>query len=310
MPQIIVPLEATGAGDSTAPTGQQYSARWTITGPDGTRVVFNDENDRDYIGMVTEVTGLDSPDVRENADDLVQMDGGVHGDFWYGRRPITLTGLLLNPSSVQERNLRETKLRRATNAMRGDATISWVLDGGYEQFVRVRRQQPLRITGGWQKQFQIAVVAEDPRLYAMELQQASLPSASVSANPGRDYPKTYNISYRLGANAGRLIVFNNGSEPTWPIFTITGPGTNPVIQNLTNGGQIALAYTLTTGEFLAIDTLNRNVMLNNESSRYGAIDFPNTTWFPLEPGRNDLNLGWTSFTTGSGLAVQWRDAWL
>ena len=51
---ILVPV-APGV-DTSIPTGPQVSAKYTLTGPDGTRAVFNDQNDRDYIGMVREIT--------------------------------------------------------------------------------------------------------------------------------------------------------------------------------------------------------------------------------------------------------------
>lgn len=285
--QIIVPV-APGA-DTSVPGGVEYGAPYQVIGPDGTRVVFNDLSDADYIGMLTEVTGLDSPDVRESADDLVQMDGGIHGDFFYGRRPITMSGILLNPTSTTERNLRITKLQRATNALREDCTVAWQLSGaGANQFISARRQQPLRVTGGWQKSFQIALVAADPRIYSTDAYSATIPygSSQVSVN-------------------------NSGNTPSWPIFTIYGPGVTPTIQNYTTGDQIVLNYTLGASEQVTVDALNRTVLSNDSFSKYGTVDFDLTSWISLVPGSNDIRF---SFASGSaspaGLAVQWRDAWI
>lgn len=98
---------------------------YVLQGADGTRVSFNDVSDPDYVGMVTEITGLDSPDVREAFTDLIGADGGSHGDFFFGRRPIALTGSTVSHSSQAIRDLRLSKLRRATNALRSDATLTW-----------------------------------------------------------------------------------------------------------------------------------------------------------------------------------------
>jgi hypothetical protein len=87
--------------------------------------VFNDKLDPDYVGTLSEITGLDSAEVRESFEDLVQADGGVHGDFYYGRRPIVLTGKSYGHPTVALRNYRLDKLLRASNAMRSDATLSW-----------------------------------------------------------------------------------------------------------------------------------------------------------------------------------------
>lgn len=281
---ILVPVP-TGVTDNSIPTGPQLSAAWTLIGPDGSRVVFNNDKDRDYIGIVTDVTGLDSPEVRESADDLVQEDGGVHGEFFYGRRPVVVSGMLLNPISADDRNRRMTKLMRASNAMRGDGTLTWTLQNGYTQFVKVRRQQPLRITGAWQKEFQLALVASDPRIYGYDLKQVQMVD-------------------------GQAYCVNNGNVGMHPVITLHGSLTNPVINNFSNGGQIKLNYTISSSDSLTIDLLNRTVYDSTGQSRYSAVDFLNTEWFTLDPGVNDLHLVADASGTGNMATVFYRDAWL
>ena len=305
---ILVPIQS--APDTSVPTGTQISAKFTLIGPDGTRCVFNDQTDRDYVGVLTDVTGLDSPDVRESADDLVQMDGGIHGDFFYGRRPVTLSGVFLNPTSADDRNRRQTKLQRASNAMRGDAVLFWMLDGGVEQQITVRRQQPLRITGQWQKQFQLQVIAADPRIYSTTLSNSTTTTNTGATYTGRSYPKTYPFSYPYSPPVGQLIVNNAGTTPTFPIITIQGPGANPVIANYTTGEDLRLTLTLAVNDVLTIDTLNRTVILNNTQSRYSAVNFATSEWFGLQPGNNTLQLSFDAFISGSVFSCSWRDAWL
>lgn len=291
------------------PTGPQYSATYVLAGPDGSRAVFNDQTDADYVGVLTEITGLDSPEVRENADDLVQMDGGIHGDFFFGRRPVVLSGIILNPASVDDRNRKMTKLMQASNAMRDDATLTWTLQGNNQQFLSVRRQQPLRITEAWQKQFQCSLVAADPRIYSTTLNSVTAAASAASTNVGRIYDKGYDIDYGGTTVAGGLVISNDGNAVTYPILTVTGPGVNPQILNFTTGQSINLIYTLGAGESLVIDTLNRTVLLNGTSSRYGSIDFSTTQWWGLVGGLNDIRQGWTS-QAGASLTVQYRSAWI
>lgn len=297
--------------DTSVPTGIQTSAKYTLTGPDGTRCVFNDQTDRDYVGALTDVTGLDSPDVRESADDLVQMDGGVHGDFFYGRRPMTMSGLILNPLSVDDRNRKMTKLQRASNAMRGDATLTWPTADGHEQFVKVRRQQPLRIQGGWQKEFQLALVAADPRIYNTTLGSTQISATGGSGTVGRAYDRGYDVDYGAGVIAGQAFITNLGNALTFPLLTVYGPGVNPILTNFTTGESISLTYSIGVAEWLTIDTLNRTVMLNDASSRYGSVNFLTTDWWGLVPDVNDIRLAFGgSFSSPASLTVQWRDAWL
>lgn len=140
--------------------GVEYSGTYVLTGPDGARAVFNNTADADFVGMLSpESSGLDSADVREDAQDATEADGGVHGDFYYGRRPVILQGTII-ATSKEDRNNKVTKLQRASNAMRGDAVLKWKPSGAADEVeLSLRRQQPLRITGGFVKSFNLAMVS-------------------------------------------------------------------------------------------------------------------------------------------------------
>lgn len=100
------------------------------------KAVFNDPFDADYGGMLTEVSGLDSPDIRESAEDLVEGDGGVHGNFYFGRRPITLNGRVFGHATARERDLVLDRVNNASLAMRSDSILSWVPRNRSANFVR------------------------------------------------------------------------------------------------------------------------------------------------------------------------------
>lgn len=260
----------------------QYGIKYTLTGPDGTIATFNDKTDPNYVGMLSEVTGLDSPDIREAADDLVQFDGGIHGDFFYGRRPIVMTGIILNPLSTTDRNQRTELLGRASNALRGDALLKWQPDGYPAQQIAVRRQQPLRITGGWQKEFQLGLVAADPRVYSQTLHTQNVAS---------------------GGSGG--VVSNAGTTLTWPVLKINGFSGAPGITNATTGQTINISSIISSGNYLLIDTLNRTVLLNGVTQFYGAVNFSTTSWWGLAPGSNTITM-----IGGGSVDISWRDAWM
>lgn len=288
----------------------ELNVKYTLTSPTGDVAVFNDQTDPNYVGVLTEVTGIDSPDIRESADDLVQADGGIHGDFFFGRRPITMTGIILNPASPADRNSRQDKLSRASLALRGDALLQWTPSGGAAQRVLVRRNQPMRVTGAWQKQFQLALVAADPRIYSNTLNTSSVATAAAATTAGRSYSKVFPIAYGASPPLGQLLITNAGGVTTYPILRVYGPGNNPRIYNFTTGQAIVLSYGLGAGDWLTIDTLNHTVLLNDTASRYSALDFFNTSWWGLVPGVNDIRISFDTFLAGSSLRVDWRDAWL
>lgn len=292
------------------PGGVQYDTKFTITGPDGAAAVFNDPTDVNYVGVLTEITGFDMPEVRESADNLVQMDGGIHGDFFFGRRPFTMSGRVLPIASATDRNAKVTALQRAVTALRADAIVKFTPSGGQEQFLAARVQQPLRISGNWIKEFQIAMVAADPRRYSMVLESSTVAASATAGVGGFAFDMAFDIDFGVASPTGQLLVENNGNMDTWPVLTITGPGTNPSIFNASTNQTITFGYTLAAGETLVVDTLNRTVKLNGVTDRYSALDFLNTEWWPLIPGINDIRLIFASYSAGATLNVAWRHAWL
>lgn len=152
--------------------GISLSTKYVLTGPDGTRAVFNEPSDPDFVGAITEVTGLDSPEIRESSENLSGLDGGVHGNFYLGRRPVTLSGTIYNVVSAEDRNKKITKIQQASAALREDATLEWTPAGGEAVYVKLRRQQPLRVSGAWAKEFQLLMVSADPRIYSVATQEA------------------------------------------------------------------------------------------------------------------------------------------
>jgi hypothetical protein len=269
-------------------SGPQYGVKYTLTAPDGARCVFNDPEDTDFVGWLTDLTGLDSPDLREAADDLVGDDGGVHGDFFYGRRPIVISGQIESRPDNISRNVRMTTLQRASNVTRTDAVLRWAPEGGVEQTISVRRQQPLRITGGYNKQFQLALVAADPRIYS-----AAVNEAIIAPNTHSD-------------------LINHGTMRTPPSVTLFGPATAIEVHNHATGAFVVFAtgFTVSAGQTLTIDFRNRTVFLNGTTNKYDQVTFGTTTWWEMAPGVS--NIGWhaTGTTGASSMAIQWQDAWV
>lgn len=270
-------------------SGPQFGVKYSLVGSDGSRSVFNDMEDMDYVGWLTNISGFDSPEVREAADDLVGDDGGVHGNFFYGRRPIVLEGMIDPRPDNTERNKRMTALQRASNAMRQDSILRWMPEGGIEQFLRVRRQQPLRITGAYMKSFQLSLVSSDPRIYGAAIKEKI-----------------------LAPNDHDEIISNVGTMGSPPEISIDGPATAIEIHNHTNGKYIvfAPAYAITSTQRLDIDFTSRTVTREDGSNVYGQIQFASTNWWDVEPGDNQVAWHANGTSANSALAIRWRDAWI
>jgi hypothetical protein len=299
---------AAGGTTTSLPIGMEVGIRYSLIGPDGTRASFNDTSDRDFVGYLEEVTGLDGAEVRESSENIVEGDGAIHSDFFYGRRPVTLSGLV-DPSVFDStRNEKVTRLLRACDAMRADATLSWQATGGVPVYLNVRRQNPPRVTGGRVKNFQISLVAADPRIYSEQVYSATVNAGTYTGGTGLTSPLISPLQNSLDA-AGSIVVNNQGSTSSPGILTIFGPITNPRIINGSTGEQLALTYTLAEGDSLAVDVGSRTVTLNGSTNRYSALDFPNSIWWELVPGPNAVRLEGSSFTSAASLSIVWRHAW-
>jgi hypothetical protein len=218
--------------------GIEVGILYRLTGPDGMAVSFNDPTQPDFIGYIEEITGLDGPDTREASELLVEGDGGVHDEFWHGRRPVTISGLLDPNAFGAERNLEVTRLLQATNAMRGDAVLTWTPTGGVPVRLPLRRQQPPRITGARVKAFQLSMIAADARILAAT---AGAWSALPTTAPTGFLPQSELATYRaallatvpglalpLGASAGLTDISGNALNGTAvggpTVGGATGPG--------------------------------------------------------------------------------------
>lgn len=280
-------------------TAQQTGVPYVLADVYGNRAVFNDPSDVDNVGVLAgpdAISGLDSPEVRSQVFDLVEADGAVFGPAYHGNRPITIQGFIQH-GSVTERNTRETRLYHViNNMMRANGTLTWTPTGSVSQYVSVRKHQPIRIKGQWNKEFLLALIAADPRIYATTA--SSLTTVAYNANH---------------------TATNDGSEFAPPqslrIFgPSSGTATSPQITRTWNGQVVytkLTGLTLGVGEYVDVDFINKTVTKNTGANLYAYYDWTVSSWWALGPGSNTVRLDWTSgTTTGTTFSLNWRHTWL
>lgn len=105
-------------------------------------------------------------------------------------------------------------------------------------------------------------------------------------------------------------VYNSGDVSCWPIWTITGPGTNPTLSNNTTGKSIAMTVTLTAGQTITIDTRPgyKTVLREDGTAHYAYLSFTSSLW-PLVTGTNGVSLSMTGTTSASQLQLQYKQAY-
>jgi hypothetical protein len=278
--------------------GVEQGARYVLTGPDGRRAVFNDSDDPNFVGFLSEPpSGLDGPNIRPSTDDIVQGDGAVHGPFRLGARPFTLTGFI-DPTARNDAdaqlslaelvNVRIDRLKRASRGLRSDVRLSWTPAGGLPVMVSGRLAAAPRITDRMPKRFQVQFEASDMRILGQIVRSAS------------------------GAGSATLTCRNHGNWETFATVTLSGAWTNPVIINAQTGQEFRLTggSGLVTGsaDTLVVDMQAKTVVLNGVTNNYDKVAFPASSWISIDPGDNALSA--TGGAPAATWRVDWRDSWL
>lgn len=271
---------------------------YELVGPDGTRAVIGNSDaakaDADYVGWLdpdSGIAGLDSPDLRENAADRIGASGGIHYDFFHGRRPIVINGAIDPNTTIAVILAREQKLKRITNALDPDdpAILEWTNTGFPRRMLKLLRQAPPRITGRRPKTFQLSLVDSDYRILA------ETEDSTVAQTRGL---------VRSCDNAG--------DELATPRFELTGAFGGPIeLVHVPTGLKVRLkaGFSTIAGDLLVVDfTPPYPRVTLNGANVYHQVDFLPSTWWGLAPGAQDVRVDAAS---GAGTwRVFWRDAWI
>jgi hypothetical protein len=257
--------------------------------------------DPDWVGYIEPdagIVGLDGAEVRENAETLVEQDGGIHGPFFEGRRAVVIN-VILDPHnrSMAYTNELERRLRRAARALREDAVLSWTpSDLGVELRLLLRRNAKPTFAGRRPKTAQLPMVSADSAIRSSVEQQVTLTPGVGAGVIG--YTSPYVSPYGTDVNPlASALIDNSGDLDAIPRFRLVGPITDPQIINDTTGQRIKLALSLAAGEALTIDVGRKQVgipvpvtfgdVANYVENPRGAIDtarYETATSFGLNSG--------------------------
>lgn len=161
----------------------------------------------------------------------------------------------------------------------------------------------------------VQLEAQDPAIYDNTLLSETLPPFVAAG--GFSWPIVWPLSWGASGTGGSGTITNTGDWETWPTFTINGPSTgtltNPIIESVTAGEKLALnangGVSMTPGQQLIIEThpARRSIAFSTGASRRGKLS-DDSTWFPLEPGVNDLRFRASGTTTDATVLVEARSA--
>jgi hypothetical protein len=234
--------------------------------------------------------------------DVVQYIQTLPGDV---RFPLTIFGNDWSDIEVARRDLLEaTRPGRGTGKLRHTANDGTVRDLNCIEIGRFAD-----IVSRTPSAFRTSLVfrASDPYWYDTDYSsQLLLPAGATSFFGSPMLP----IKLSAGGVSGGFTLENMGQAEAWPLWTITGPGVNPILTNATTGDVLTLTITLTAGQVLTIDTnpATMTVMRENGSDQWAAVSSLSNLW-SLVVGANVIQLGMTGTTSASSLQVSWKNRW-
>lgn len=250
--------------------------------------------------------GFYTPPLRLTLTDRPERHGAFDAPSYRGPRVITLEGTAVVP----DRAAREAAKDRLAAVLADGSTLTplVVTEPHRTRRALVRLTAETKIVdrkSGFE--FSLTMTAPDPLRYSYGLNTSTCPLPSSSG--GVVFPLTFPLDFGSGSSGGRLLLENQGTAPTWPVWRIGGPCVQPVITNTATGEELAFELTLQEGEFLVIDTDARSVLLQGTASRRSALR-PGSDWFPLRPGSTPVLFRAPDDAPAARLTAEWRDAWL
>jgi len=272
-----------------------------------TGVVLNSDSSGLPFVDVISVVGLDNAPYRETRREREGADGGFMDAEFERGRDLLINADIYVDSSVMEAYLDSLKSNYAPSTV---LVPFYFKSPGVEE--RLLFVKPLGLKYDWeqlrrigQARAQFTMFAEDPRIYT-----STLTSVDVAFSPGALTGFGFNLAFDFGfggaATTDGTLVNNSGNRPTPPIFTITGPCTDPTIRDETYGNVLAFSITLEAGQTLVIDTKYKTVRLDGTTNRRNTMTV--FEWFMLQPGQTFIRYG-ASVGVGSSLNVSFRSAW-
>ena len=262
-------------------------------------------------GIALSSKDLGGPTVREVTYDHAQMSGADDLTQFFSQRVVNLQGTCF-PVGSQSRAVAWERLAPFLDpASRCTLSYSFDTDTGARKLTNLRLSSVSRVADSpITYHFQIQWAA-DP--IAQALTESIADIASSTGASGRTYPRVYGLMYPSAQ--GNVGIWSAGLLPTWPIYTIYGPCTNPCIA-ITDAsgnfivGQIALAAGIAAGHSVVINTRARTILMDGTTDIYHTIDLSRSNWVPIRPGNNFLKYTGTTVSAGSHCSVEWNDAFI
>lgn len=291
----------------------EFGCLWTLETPVGT-LEFNvfDSDGEGY--RLTGVDGWDAPSMRSAVEVVPQADGATVFPSYDGARFPIVSGQIRAFTSESRTRLEDGLKAHMRAIKRTDGVLRQFPTGYPARRCTVRQYDQVSIAasaGMGPRGFQLAFVSGNPAIVS-DLEHTVDTSGLQPGQGSWVFPHVFPLSFGDTASGGTATVNVGGNTETLPTIRIYGQASSPRVANLTTGEQLSLtALALGPADYAEIDCAAQTVTLNGSSlhSLIGALDVATSTFWPLEPGTNQIQLTASQFAAGAYAKVLYRDAW-
>lgn len=281
---------------SISPPSYPISLQDTTTGETLVIAALDGHTD---VPVVVQSLQTPGPDVREVAASRPNQDGVDDQTRFHGARPATLA--LTIPPNVDAHAVEDRLVAWCDPARRSYLVVQRT---GWPAVRRmlIRGDQfgaPTTFAGPTIQMLLAWKAPDGVWESAEEYSTTIFPGGSSTGALTLPFTLPFNLGSGIPSGAGQVSV--GGTKPTPPTIRIYGPITAPAIRNQTAGKTIQFksSYSVPAGQYIEIQSVPQfSVQVNGDGeSRFGNVDWANTTPWLLLPGNNFLSL------SGSGVSA-------
>lgn len=279
---------------------------------DSTHIHSNTDNS---LGMIVKpgIDGLEQPEIRLPSFNRPNVNGAVVPNQLYGGRIISFAGKVFADEISTYRTLRRTlesavAIKRDENNNLLPITMKFTtmddLALQIEVYTRKFNFPDLYLRHG---DYKLDLLA--PSVYILGQESKS---AIIYPFDGGGMPIAMPIPMAMNANASASsILVNAGNIDANPTIIVNGAITDPTIVNESNGQTMNFDYTLTSGQYIEINVVDKTVLYYSAlgATPVNIRDAVTGDFITLAPGNNVIKLTLGGFVTTGTLQFNWRDSY-